>query len=319
VAALLLVALHANATVTRLELRYLGSDEHVTVGGRQLSALLVRATVAACLLVAIGVPVALAATAAGSVPAVAVLLRTFLGTVATVGTQGAMAALVALALGSYLVVLLVDRVDRADPAGALRRGSILLGPVGLGAGAALLYGRYAAALAATPLGEAPPAVQAGAVVAVPLLAVGLWLGLLAVGLALAGELSIRGLTGAGSAALGLAAPFSTLVGGGPLLCLGGVAVAVLVWDLQETAIGLSEQLGAARPLLRNEVFRGGASLVVALLAVGVGYGVFRAVAADPGSQPSPLVVVAVLGGTALLGLVLARRLSVGGVDVGNRG
>lgn len=316
-AALLFAAFFANATISRLEIRYLGTDTHVTVVGWRLSALLTWATAAAFLLVSVGVLVAaLAPTVSTAALGFERLLRLFLGVVAAPWTHVAGVAVAVLALVGYIAVRLVEWGDKADSAGTLRRASVLPGPVGVGIAAALVQGRYAAALATTPLGDAVAAIQVGALAAGPLLVVGGWLGLLAVGLGLA-KGSTRGFTAIGSAFLGLAAPFTTLAGGGPLLCLGGVAVAVLVWDLQETAIGLSEQLGATRPLLRNEVFRGGASLVVTLLAVGIGYGVFRAVASAPADPPSPLIIIAVLGGTALLSLVLVRRLSVGGVDVGD--
>ncbi len=82
--------------------------------------------------------------------------------------------------------------------------------------------------------------------------------------------------------------------------LVGTAAAVLAWDLGEQAINVGEQLGRAASTRNGELVHAANSTLVAVAAVGLGYGLFLVAS---GGQPVTALVV-LLGAALLLAAAL---------------
>ena len=79
--------------------------------------------------------------------------------------------------------------------------------------------------------------------------------------------------------------------------LVGTAAVVLAWDLGENAIGLGEQLGRAARTRRAEITHAALATLVGVVAVALGYAVFRLAT---GGQPLAALVFLLAAAIALL-------------------
>lgn len=87
---------------------------------------------------------------------------------------------------------------------------------------------------------------------------------------------------------------------GPTLStLTGLALAFVVWDCGEYAIGLGQQVGRAGETARQEIFHGGISIAVAVAGVTVGWTIVTIAPSD-----IPLVSILPLGIGCLFLLVV---------------
>jgi len=85
---------------------------------------------------------------------------------------------------------------------------------------------------------------------------------------------------AGTLLLVAGSALAFLAGSGTLASLAGLGLAFVVWDCGEYAIGLGEQVGRAGITARQELRYAGASLAVATVGVGIGWGVLTMAPAD---------------------------------------
>lgn len=92
-----------------------------------------------------------------------------------------------------------------------------------------------------------------------------------------------------------------LSGGAAPLALVGTAATVVALDVGENAIGLGEQLGHEINTARTELYHAGASALVGLLGIVLGYGIYTVAW---GGQPILALVVLVF---ALLFLITGLR------------
>lgn len=153
----------------------------------------------------------------------------------------------------------------------------------------------------------PTRVASSAAVAAGLIAVGVsgpysWLalGAGAAGLLLLGGGLVRGAGASvttGAAVLGAGALLAGLEGAPAPAVLVGVATSVLAWDAAGTAITLGDQLGRRAPTRRLEAVHLVGSLLVAGLATGVGYGLYRALT---GGQPVAALVFSLVAAVLLV-------------------
>lgn len=103
--------------------------------------------------------------------------------------------------------------------------------------------------------------------------------------------------GVGVVAGGLAAG---LAGAPVAVTLASVAGGVVAWDLGHRAVDLGEQLGRTAGTRRLEAVHVGASLLVGVLVVGLGYGVYlTGTGGQPVAMLAFLVVAAALAAAAL--------------------
>jgi hypothetical protein len=65
-----------------------------------------------------------------------------------------------------------------------------------------------------------------------------------------------------------------LFGTGPEILLVSAAATMLAWNFGQNAISLGEQIGASARTQRNEIIHASAATIIAMLAAGVGYGVY---------------------------------------------
>ena len=122
--------------------------------------------------------------------------------------------------------------------------------------------------------------------------------------AVAGVLLVGGGVVRGSRRLVTVGSFVALVGvlfGGlnaapPELLLPGTIATVLMWDFDEQAINVGEQLGREADTERLELTHAAASTIVAVAAGGVGYGIYLAGA---GNQPMTALVFLLVAAVAL--------------------
>lgn len=162
-------------------------------------------------------------------------------------------------------------------------------------------------MTASEFEDAPPRWGATAVVVVATLAVlavavaePTIAGLGAVGVAVLGAGAFRGsrrLVTAGAAVVFVANLVAAFAGnGGPVLAaLVGGALAVAAWDIAEHGVGLGEHVGGAARTRHAELVHAAVTLVVALLAVTVGYLVYLV-----GADQRPIVALVLLAAGALV-------------------
>jgi len=126
------------------------------------------------------------------------------------------------------------------------------------------------------------------------------------GVACVGAGSLRGsrrLVSLGGLALTGGVIVAGLAGGGPEVLLLGALAALVAWDVAEHGIGVGDHLGRETETARIELVHAAATLLVGVLAAGVGYGVYRGVA---GGQPVTAVVFLLVGVVATVA-ALRRR------------
>lgn len=116
---------------------------------------------------------------------------------------------------------------------------------------------------------------------------------------------VRILVTVGTAGLFVGVLAAGLVSGTPIALLVATAATVLAWDLGEYAITTGHRLGQETETTRVETVHAGASVLVAVGAVGVGTLVFRG---TPGGQPT-VVLVSFLGAGLLVLVLLTRQAS----------
>lgn len=96
----------------------------------------------------------------------------------------------------------------------------------------------------------------------------------------------------GACALFAAAVVAGVRGAPALPVLASVTCAAVAWDVGGTAVGLGRQVGREAETWRVEVVHAAGTLAVGAVTAGLGYGVYRAAAADPPVAALLFVVVA---------------------------
>ncbi|WP_459190695.1 DUF7519 family protein [Halosimplex sp. J119] len=105
----------------------------------------------------------------------------------------------------------------------------------------------------------------------------------------------------GAAGLFLSVLIAGLFGTGPEILLVSAAATILAWNFGQNAISLGEQIGSSSRTRRNEIIHASAATIVAMVATGVGYGVYLI-----GSGGRPMAAVGMLS-LALVFLIWAIR------------
>ena len=118
------------------------------------------------------------------------------------------------------------------------------------------------------------------------------------GLLLGGLLMPRpGLITGGAAVLGVGVLLAGLHGASGLLVGVGLVGVVVAWDVSHNALSHGRQVGRDAATALPEALHAAASAVVGMLAVAVGYGIYRATTAG---QPSTAVALFTLGAVLII-------------------
>lgn len=106
-----------------------------------------------------------------------------------------------------------------------------------------------------------------------------------------------GLITGGAVLLGTAIVLAGLAGApGPAVGVGFVGV-VVAWDVSHNSLSHGRQVGREAPTVPAEAMHAGGSLVVGLLAVGIGYGIFTAAGTG---RPATAVALLTVGAVVLI-------------------